>query len=86
MSGTIAPTISTSSVRRQNGLMTWQPCGGDSIEAIQIQHAIHREFDLRVKNTEFLSEPTIAALARLIDVRRASSAPVANDAGIAVRA
>jgi len=60
--------------------------GGDSIEAIQIQHAIHREFDLRVKNTEFLSEPTIAALARLIDVRRASSAPVANDAGMAVRA
>jgi len=60
--------------------------GGDSIEAIQIQHAIHREFDLRVKNTEFLSEPTIAALARLIDVRRSSSAPVANDAGMAVRA
>jgi acyl carrier protein len=44
--------------------------GGDSIEAIQIQHAIHREFDLRVRNTEFLSEPTIAALARLIDERR----------------
>jgi len=60
--------------------------GGDSIEAIQIQHAIHREFDLRVKNTEFLAEPTIAALARLIDERRSPSAPVANDAGIAVRA
>jgi len=60
--------------------------GGDSIEAIQIQHAIHREFDLRVKNTEFLSEPTIAALARLIDERRSPGAPVANDAGVAVRA
>jgi NADPH:quinone reductase-like Zn-dependent oxidoreductase/NAD(P)-dependent dehydrogenase (short-subunit alcohol dehydrogenase family)/acyl carrier protein len=60
--------------------------GGDSIEAIQIQHAIHHEFDLRIKNTEFLVEPTIAALARLIEARRAASAPVANDAGMAVRA
>ena len=40
--------------------------GGDSIEAIQIQHAIHRDFDLRLKNTEFLADPTIAALAALI--------------------
>ena len=40
--------------------------GGDSIEAIQIQHAIHRDFDLRIKNTEFLANPTIAALAALI--------------------
>ncbi|MEO8486393.1 MAG: SDR family oxidoreductase [Betaproteobacteria bacterium] len=47
--------------------------GGDSIEAIQIQHAIHREFELRIKNTEFLSDPTIAALAVLIAKR---SAPV----------
>ena len=47
--------------------------GGDSIEAIQIQHAIHREFDLRVKNTEFLADPTIAAIARLIDGRSAST-------------
>ena len=43
--------------------------GGDSIEAIQVQHAIHRDFDLRVKNTEFLAEPTIAALAALIAAR-----------------
>jgi NADPH:quinone reductase-like Zn-dependent oxidoreductase/acyl carrier protein len=40
--------------------------GGDSIEAIQIQHAIHRDFNLRIKNTEFLANPTIAALAALI--------------------
>jgi hypothetical protein len=31
--------------------------GGDSIEAIQVQHAIHRDFDLRVKNTEFWPSP-----------------------------
>ena len=43
--------------------------GGDSIEAIQVQHAIHRDFGLRVKNTEFLAEPTIAALAALIAAR-----------------
>ena len=43
--------------------------GGDSIEAIQIQHAIHRDFDLRIKNTEFLAGPTIAALAALIAAR-----------------
>jgi NADPH:quinone reductase-like Zn-dependent oxidoreductase/acyl carrier protein len=60
--------------------------GGDSIEAIQIQHAIHREFDLRVKNTEFLADPTIAALARLIDERRAATATIANAPGMAVRA
>jgi NADPH:quinone reductase-like Zn-dependent oxidoreductase/acyl carrier protein len=40
--------------------------GGDSIEAIQMQHAIHREFDRRLRNTEFLADPTIAALAALI--------------------
>ena len=43
--------------------------GGDSIEAIQIQHAIQRDFELRIKNTEFLAEPTIAALAQLIAMR-----------------
>ncbi|HET9339733.1 MAG TPA: SDR family oxidoreductase [Casimicrobiaceae bacterium] len=46
--------------------------GGDSIEAIQIQHAIQREFHQRVKNTEFLVDPTIAALAVLITARRES--------------
>jgi phthiocerol/phenolphthiocerol synthesis type-I polyketide synthase E len=45
--------------------------GGDSIEAIQIQHGIHRDFDLRIKNTEFLENPTIAALATLIGERPA---------------
>ncbi len=49
--------------------------GGDSIEAIQVQHAVHRDFDLRVKNTEFLAQPTIAALAALIAART-----VADDA------
>ncbi|CAG0960096.1 partial Tyrocidine synthase 2, partial [Gammaproteobacteria bacterium] len=48
--------------------------GGDSIEAIQVQHAIHRDFDLRVKNTEFLAEPTIAALAALIAARTEAAA------------
>jgi acyl carrier protein len=43
--------------------------GGDSIEAIQIQHAIHRDFDLRIKITDFLAEPTIAALAARIGDR-----------------
>jgi acyl carrier protein len=60
--------------------------GGDSIEAIQIQHAIHREFDLRIKNTEFLADPTIGALARLIDERRAATAPAAAEPGVALRA
>jgi acyl carrier protein len=41
--------------------------GGDSIEAIQIQHAIHRDFELRVKITDFLAAPTIAALAARIE-------------------
>jgi acyl carrier protein len=48
--------------------------GGDSIEAIQIQHSIHRDFDLRIKNTEFLAEPTIAALAALIEARATPAA------------
>ena len=48
--------------------------GGDSIEAIQLQHAIHREFDLRIKNTEFLAGPTIAALAALIAARSGQAA------------
>jgi acyl transferase domain-containing protein/D-arabinose 1-dehydrogenase-like Zn-dependent alcohol dehydrogenase/acyl carrier protein len=48
--------------------------GGDSIEAIQIQHGIHREFDLRIKNTEFLANPTIGALAALIAAQPASTA------------
>ncbi|CAG0974770.1 phthiocerol/phenolphthiocerol synthesis type-I polyketide synthase C [Burkholderiales bacterium] len=55
--------------------------GGDSIEAIQIQHAIHRDFDLRIKNTEFLAEPTIAALARLI-AKRHHGAPAATPATV----
>ena len=40
--------------------------GGDSIEAIQVQHAINRDFDLALANTAFLDNPTIADLARLI--------------------
>ena len=48
--------------------------GGDSIESIQVQHAIHRDFDLRIKNTEFLAQPTIAALAALIQARSGSVA------------
>lgn len=51
--------------------------GGDSIEAIQIQHAIRRDFDTRIKNTEFLAEPTIAALAALIAARMGSTAVLA---------
>jgi NADPH:quinone reductase-like Zn-dependent oxidoreductase/acyl carrier protein len=51
--------------------------GGDSIEAIQIQHGIHRDFDLRIKNTEFLANPTIAALAALIAARPAPAAAAA---------
>jgi acyl carrier protein len=43
--------------------------GGDSIEAIQIQHAIHRDFELRIKITDFLAEPTIAALAARLEAR-----------------
>ena len=37
--------------------------GGDSIEAIQIQHTINRDFELNIKSTEFLQSPTIASLA-----------------------
>jgi acyl transferase domain-containing protein/NADPH:quinone reductase-like Zn-dependent oxidoreductase/acyl carrier protein len=51
--------------------------GGDSIEAIQIQHAIHRGFDLRIKSTEFLANPTVAALAALI-TERAGAASAAH--------
>ena len=51
--------------------------GGDSIEAIQIQHAIRRDFDTRIKNTEFLAEPTIAALAALIAARTGPTVVVA---------
>lgn len=40
--------------------------GGDSIEAIQVQHAIQRDFGLRIRNTDFLADPTIAALAARI--------------------
>ena len=47
--------------------------GGDSIEAIQLQHAIQRDFDLRIKNTEFLAQPTIAALSALIEARKSPS-------------
>ena len=41
--------------------------GGDSIEAIQIQHAIHREFDLRVKTPSFFPSRR-SRRSRLIDV------------------
>lgn len=54
--------------------------GGDSIEAIQIQSAIRREFGLRVKNTEFLTDPTIAGLATLIAARRDGGAARTTDA------
>ena len=41
--------------------------GGDSIESIQIQHAISRDFEVVIKNTEFLYNPTIAGLAVLFE-------------------
>jgi len=45
--------------------------GGDSMEAIQVQHAIQRDFGLRIRNTDFLADPTIAALAARIAARDA---------------
>jgi acyl carrier protein len=60
--------------------------GGDSIEAIQIQHAIQREFDLRIRNTEFLADPTIAGIARRVAERRRPTEVDASRDPVAARA
>lgn len=53
--------------------------GGDSIESIQVLHAILRDFGLRIRNTDFLAAPTIAQLASRIEAARAGS-PEAQEA------
>jgi acyl carrier protein len=52
---------------------------GDSIEAIQIQHAINRDFDVSIKNTAFLDSPTIASLAELIEKGQSEKCNVSSD-------
>ncbi|MCE7877974.1 MAG: SDR family NAD(P)-dependent oxidoreductase, partial [Betaproteobacteria bacterium PRO3] len=55
--------------------------GGDSIESIQVLHAILRDFGLRIRNTDFLAAPTIAQLASRIEAARAGS-PEAQEASV----
>ena len=47
--------------------------GGDSLIALSVTHAIRREFDLGGRSFSLFESPTVAAIARFLNVERAET-------------